>query len=256
MARPGKMEPSMGYGNWCIFGLLLGLAQLLLHGALGLVLFWVVYYRGGFGWRETPQLEFNYHPVLMIAGFIYLVGNALLTYRSYRCCQHRIFNKLFHTIFHVLAVPCIVMGFLTVLDSHNLKKPEPIPNFYSLHSWIGLATMGLFALQIVVGFFSFLILLCCEASTQAFRAALVPVHATFGLITFVMAIATAVTGLTEKALFVFGATEYSNLPEEAVVINVLAAVLVSLAVIIPLLLLIERFRYRPVQVIAVSHGGL
>ena len=46
------------------------------------------------------------------------------------------------------------------------------------------------------------------------------------------------------------------MPEEAVVINVLAAVLVSLAVIIPLLLLIERFRYRPVQVIAVSHGGL
>jgi hypothetical protein len=51
-------------------------------------------------------------------------------------------------------------------------------------------------------------------------------------------------------------TEYSNLPEEALVINVLAAVLVSLAVIIPLLLLTERFRYRPVQVIAVSHGGL
>jgi hypothetical protein len=73
------MEPSMGYGNWCIFGLLLGLAQLLLHGALGLVLFWVVYYRGGFGWRETPQLEFNYHPVLMIAGFIYLVGNGELS---------------------------------------------------------------------------------------------------------------------------------------------------------------------------------
>jgi len=59
------------------------------------------------------------------------------------------------------------------------------------------------SIKVVVGFFSFLILLCCEASTADFRAALVPVHAAFGLITFLMAIATCVTGLTEKALFVF-----------------------------------------------------
>lgn len=56
----------------------------------------------------------------------------------------------------------------------------------------------------MVGFFSFLILLCCEARTQAFRAALVPVHATFGLVTFLMAVATALTGLTEKAIFSLG----------------------------------------------------
>ena len=80
--RSGKMESttvststSAGPANWCVFGWLLGLAQLLLHGALGLVLFWVVYYRQGFGWRDEPKLEFNYHPVLMIGGFIYLVGN-------------------------------------------------------------------------------------------------------------------------------------------------------------------------------------
>ena len=76
--RPGKLEVPMGYGNWCIFGWLLGLAQLLLHGALGLVLFWVCYYRGGFAWRDQPKLEFNYHPVLMISGFIYLAGNGTL----------------------------------------------------------------------------------------------------------------------------------------------------------------------------------
>ena len=56
----------------------------------------------------------------------------------------------------------------------------------------------------MVGFFSFLILLCCEARTAALRAALVPVHATFGLVTFLMGIATALTGLTEKALFTLG----------------------------------------------------
>lgn len=78
--RTGKVEAggsggSSSSANWCFFGLLLGLTQLLLHGALGLVLFWVIYYLGGFGWRDQPSLEFNYHPVLMIGGFVYLCGN-------------------------------------------------------------------------------------------------------------------------------------------------------------------------------------
>ena len=76
---------------------------------------------------------------------------AMLMYRTCRCCR-RIWNKLLHTVFHILAIPCIAIGFIAVLDSHNLRtvegNPSPIPNFYSLHSWIGLAAMGLFALQV------------------------------------------------------------------------------------------------------------
>ena len=53
----------------------------------------------------------------------------------------------------------------------------------------------------MVGFFSFILLLCCESATASFRAALVPIHSTFGITTFVMAVATACSGLTEKAFF-------------------------------------------------------
>lgn len=78
----------------------------------------------------------------------------MLMYRSCRCCR-RLWNKLLHTVFHILAIPCIAIGFVAVLDSHNLRtfngNPEPIPNFYSLHSWIGLTAMGLFALQVRQG---------------------------------------------------------------------------------------------------------
>ena len=81
--------------------------------------------------------------------------SAMLVYRSCRCCR-RIWTKLLHTTFHLLAIPAIVIGFIAVWDSHQLNKkdgvPRPIPDFYSLHSWLGLATMGLFALQVVVIF--------------------------------------------------------------------------------------------------------
>jgi hypothetical protein len=74
-------------------------------------------------------------------------------YRTCRCCR-RIWNKLLHAIFHILAVPCLAVGFLATWDFHeNRTVPETgasarIPHFYSLHSWMGLATMGLFALQV------------------------------------------------------------------------------------------------------------
>ena len=53
-----------------------------------------------------------------------------------------------YQVFHILAVPAIVMGFITVWDSRNMNVP-PIANFWSLHSWMGLTTMGLFAIQVV-----------------------------------------------------------------------------------------------------------
>ena len=70
----------------------------------------------------------------------------MLLYRLARSSS-RIYVKLLHTIFHALAIPCIVVGFLAVLDSHNLASP-PIRNFYSLHSWLGFVTMGLFTIQV------------------------------------------------------------------------------------------------------------
>jgi len=126
-------------------------------------------------------------------------------------------------MFHCLALPCIALGFLAAWDYHHYRKdqegnPDPIPHFYSIHSWLGLATMGVYTLQFVVGIFSFLLLLCCESATAGFRAALVPLHSTFGTSTFLLAIATAVAGLTEKAFFELS----SNVAEDAVVVSPLA----------------------------------
>ncbi|KAH8407677.1 hypothetical protein KR222_010511 [Zaprionus bogoriensis] len=206
--------------SWCEYMLIVILSTILLVGVLILTLFWVMFYRGGFAWSEKPALQFNLHPILMVAGFVTLSGFcksalvsvmssaptssislslslsliAILIYRLCRCVKH-IYVKLIHMFFHAIAIPCIALGFLSVFDSHNALQKQ---NFYSLHSWLGFVTMGMFVLQFVIGFFTFLVMLCCENKTYSCRSAMVPVHASLGLANFWLAIATSVTGFIEK----------------------------------------------------------
>ena len=141
----------------------------------------------------------------------------------------------------------------------NSAAPAPVPHFYSIHSWLGLAAMAVFALQLLLGLFSFLLLLCCEAATAGFRARLVPVHAIFGSAAFTLAVASAVCGLTEKALFDLNVSypawvsvvqdltpleEISNSYQQAIILNVTAGSLAVLAVLMPLLLWYPKFRFR------------
>ena len=72
-------DDEMSGGSRCCFGFMVFIAQILLHGVVGLVLFWVIQYHGKdkawpFSWKTDPDLEFNLHPFLMIMGFIYFMG--------------------------------------------------------------------------------------------------------------------------------------------------------------------------------------
>ncbi|XKL65329.1 hypothetical protein PGB90_008749 [Kerria lacca] len=214
--------------NWMEYVLVVVLSCSLLVAALILVLFWTLYSGVGYGWREGNfEKQFNLHPTLMIAGFVTLSGFSMLLYRISRCCRH-IFVKLFHTFFHILAIPCIALGFYAVFDSKMLQSHN---HFYSLHSWMGLVTMGMFALQFVFGFFSFLVLLCCEGATAACRAAFVPIHASFGTTIFMLAVATCLTGLTQKSSKLYNYSEISK-KNEVIIVNALAMVLVALGIVL------------------------
>lgn len=90
----------------------------------------------------------------------------------------------------------VSIAFLAVYDSHNLAQP-PIPNFYSLHSWMGILTVLMFALQWLGGFISFLY----PQLKAAQREQILPYHVFFGMSGFVLAIATTLLGLGEKAIF-------------------------------------------------------
>nr|XP_053625023.1 plasma membrane ascorbate-dependent reductase CYBRD1-like isoform X2 [Plodia interpunctella] len=222
-------DQSRGACQWCEYALVITLATILLIGVSALTIFWVFYYHDGYSWADgSPERQFNLHPTLMVAGFITFSGFSVLLYRICRCFR-RIYVKLLHAIFHALAFPCIVIGFLAVFDYHNKTG---INNFYSLHSWIGLVAMGLFGIQYAVGFFSFLLLMICSKGTAGFRASLVPVHAAFGILTFVLGAAACLTGLTEKAIFHIGKEKYEKLDEESIVTNAIGISIVAVAIVV------------------------
>lgn len=53
--------------------------------------------------------------------------------------------KLLHGALMLLALVLAVLGLCAVFDFHNANV---IPNLYSLHSWVGVATVALFAAQV------------------------------------------------------------------------------------------------------------
>ena len=101
----------MSLGTKCCFWLFYLLAQIFLHGALALILFWVCVFRwdkdrvtetgearfptpflwrgGSGGSNEELEYSLNLHPVLMVTGLVYLGGQALLLRTSWGpgCCR-------------------------------------------------------------------------------------------------------------------------------------------------------------------------
>lgn len=67
-------DNSWSCGSWFEYLLVVILSTILLIGSLVLTIFWVIYYREGFAWSENPKKQFNWHPVLMVAGFITFSG--------------------------------------------------------------------------------------------------------------------------------------------------------------------------------------
>uniref|UniRef100_A0A1D1Y330 Putative transmembrane ascorbate ferrireductase 4 n=1 Tax=Anthurium amnicola TaxID=1678845 RepID=A0A1D1Y330_9ARAE len=185
--------------------LLVGLARLAAVTVAALVMFWALGFQTSFlpvatsadddAASSTTQLDFIYsvlHPLLMVIGFILLTGEAILAHRTMGRWS-RGTRKSAHLALQGAAFGFGVFGIWAKFQAND----GVVSNFLSLHSWMGLLCLSLFASQWVVGFLSF----WHRGEGRRARAAVLPWHVFLGLYTYGLAVATAETGLLEKLTF-------------------------------------------------------
>lgn len=186
----------------------------------GLVLTWALHFRGGMSLiSDNKDLIFNVHPVLMVIGFILLNGEAMLAYKTVGGTKN--FKKSVHLAIQLVALCVGLIGVWAALKFHNDKG---IDNFYSLHSWLGLACLFLFAMQWGTGFVTF----WYPGGSRSSRASLLPWHVFFGTYVYALAVTTAATGILEKATFLQTNNVITRYSSESLLVNVLGILIVVL----------------------------
>ena len=124
-------------------------------------------------------------------------------------------SKCLHSLTMFLSVAVAVPGIWSVWESHSLAQP-PIPHLFSLHSWLGLSTMSLMAVQLLFGLVIFLL----PCAPSRIRGQYHHVHVFFGLAFIILATAASLIGLTEEALFSLS-SNYPKLPGKGILLNLI-----------------------------------
>ncbi|KAG8187298.1 hypothetical protein JTE90_011671 [Oedothorax gibbosus] len=194
-----QSSPGLSRSESTQFWVVFGVSQVLGVSIVGLVAYWCKLY-GEFSWAGAdPNLQFYFHPILMVLGLVFFYGDALVAYRVLRFLPKPVL-KLVHAGLHLCAIICSSVGLAAVLQYHARTNR---PDFYSLHSWIGIATFALFCFQYVGGFVTFL----WPGLPVKWRARAMPFHTFFGCGLLVTSIVAVQTGFTEKLIWTEGYTQ-------------------------------------------------
>uniref|UniRef100_A0A914WKI3 Cytochrome b561 domain-containing protein n=1 Tax=Plectus sambesii TaxID=2011161 RepID=A0A914WKI3_9BILA len=136
---------------------------------------------GGIG----PFLSFYYHPVLMTIGMVFLTGQGAM-----------LFRVLTHVDRNILKIPHLLLmstvTILTALGTYAIFVAQAdVTPMRDLHDWVGLLTIILFGVQFIFGFLAKFYPGASPPLAQWYR----PVHNFMGALVFVLACASALTGL-------------------------------------------------------------
>ncbi|NWR50815.1 CYAC3 protein, partial [Regulus satrapa] len=245
--RRSSAMPDAPFPPFCAFLAALGMLCLAMVGT------WCQRWRGGFS-LDGSSRTFNWHPVLMVAGLVVLYGagehgrrgalppplpphssfpspkslTAALVYRIPGTWSGpKLPWKVLHGSLALAAFVLTVLGLAAVFRFHN---SQGTPNMYSLHSWMGLATVLLFSCQWAAGFGAFLL----PWAPAWLRALYKPIHVFFGSTILMLSVASCVSGINEKLFFSLknGTTAYKFLPAEAVFANTLGLLILIFGVLV------------------------
>ncbi|MQL70791.1 hypothetical protein Taro_003137 [Colocasia esculenta] len=174
---------------------------------------------GSFGADAGPMSARRLMGVEILYKFSCKVISAMLAYKTLSGTKN--FKKAVHLSIQFVALCFGIIGVWAALKFHNEKGIE---NFYSLHSWLGLTSITLFGIQWGLGFATF----WYPGGSRNSRAFLLPWHVFLGVYIYALAVATAATGILEKATFLQSNKVISRYSTEAFLINFLGILLVVL----------------------------
>ena len=189
-------------------------------------------YLGGFAWDGSAK-HFNFHPLFMVIGVVFIYGEAAIVYRVFQNTE-KFKLKIIHASLHIMVFVSIIIALVAVFDFHNNKG---IPNMYSLHSWCGMATVLMFCLQLCLGFSAYL----WPGTTQSLRATYLTLHQFFGSAILICICITCISGINEKLFFL---KKYGTLGPVYAFGNVLG--LVIIAFIVSIMWILHKREWRRV----------
>ncbi|XP_047679669.1 lysosomal membrane ascorbate-dependent ferrireductase CYB561A3 isoform X5 [Prionailurus viverrinus] len=117
---------------------------------------------------------------------------------------------------------------------------ENTVSLYSLHSWLGIVTVFLFACQWFLGFVVFLL----PWVSVWLRSLLKPIHVFFGAVILFLSVASVISGINEKLFFSLNnnTQPYSSLPSEAVFANSTGMLVVVFGLLVLYILLVSSWK--------------
>ncbi|GIL75477.1 hypothetical protein Vretimale_8111 [Volvox reticuliferus] len=184
------------------------------------------------GENDTGKI-FNWHPILMTLGIVVLMAEALLSYQApILPGLARATRKRIHWGCHMAAGLCLALGLVAVVQSHRLKRPNPMPDWYSPHSFLGLTALAIMGLQVLVGMYSY----GWPKLSLSNRMALGPLHRFWGMAAWLAGLGAIASGLQEKVTFIHMKKPLTGKELHGLVVRLPAIVMPLLVVLAALVL--------------------
>eukprot|EP00922_Rhytidocystis_sp_ex-Travisia-forbesii_P051177 GHVS01075984.1.p1 GENE.GHVS01075984.1~~GHVS01075984.1.p1 ORF type:complete len:252 (-),score=20.55 GHVS01075984.1:119-874(-) len=166
----------------------------LLALTFGLIFGFEEYGGVGFNTKTNAAGVFSWHPLLNLIAYGVLMAEGLISFRVWGWARPN--RKTLHAVLQCVVSILAVLSLTAVVIFHRAINA---PNFYSVHSWIGLLVYVFTWCQFLGGLFVFGL---PNMASPELKARLMPLHKFSGLLLYVTALMAMVSGLLQKQSFI------------------------------------------------------